>query len=59
MAKKEYLYKCFVEYPDGRSEPLDNLSLSEKERLAQLWGQRMAETLAQYYSFHPEEYDKI
>lgn len=45
-----------MEHPDGRVEPLDNLSQSEKEYLAQLWGQRMADTLAQYYSLHPEEY---
>ncbi|MBQ3604022.1 MAG: hypothetical protein IJA02_09290 [Clostridia bacterium] len=56
MVKKEYTYKCFVEHSDGRVERLEDISQAEKERLAELWGQRVAETLAQYYSANPEEF---
>lgn len=56
MAKREYTYECFVEYSDGRVEKLKELPREEQERLAALWGQRMADTLAEYFSTHPEEY---
>lgn len=56
VAKKEYTYRCFVEHSDGRIERLEDISQAERERLAELWGQRVAETLAQYCSVNPEEY---
>ena len=57
MPKKvEYKYECFVEHPDGRVERLNDMPKEERNRLAVLWGQRMAETLSEYYSVHPEEY---
>lgn len=56
MAKTEYTYECFVEHPDGRVERLEDMPKEERERLAALWGQRMADTLAEYYAVHPEEY---
>ena len=56
MAKKEYTYECLVEHPDGRIERLKDMPENEQKRLATVWGQRMAEALADYYSVHPEEY---
>ena len=56
MAKNEYKYECFVEHPDGRVERLEDMPAEERQRLATLWGPRMADTLAEYYSVHPEEY---
>ena len=42
MAKKKYTYTCMVEYPDGRVENLKELPPEEQDRLATLWGERMA-----------------
>lgn len=59
MAKKEYTYTCMVEYPDGRVENLKELPNEEQERLAVLWGNRMAAAFSEYYSNHPEEFARL
>ncbi len=56
MPKKNYKYECIVQYPDGREVNIKDLPQEERERLAQHWGQRMANTLADYYAEHPEAF---
>ncbi|MBQ8228198.1 MAG: hypothetical protein IJZ88_05860 [Clostridia bacterium] len=59
MANK-ITYTCFVEYHDtGEVKPLADLPQKERDRLGTLWGERMAKTFSEYFSQHPQEFERL
>lgn len=54
--KQELTYSCTLVRKDGTEVPFEDVPREELDRLANIWGERMAATLAEYFSQHPERY---
>lgn len=56
---QEITYACFMHMKDGRIVPLEELTPEEKERCMNSMAERSSRVMSEYYSNHPEEFDKL
>ncbi len=57
---KKYTVSGFVTYRDeGITVPMESLTPEEFDRCAAIWTLRMGNYLNEYYSQHPEEFEKL
>ncbi len=59
MARKELSGRCFIEINGAAAVPFDSLSAEEKNRVMEIWSERLSQTMSAYYTNHPEEYSRI
>lgn len=57
MARGKKLgFVCYVNMPDGRTVPLNDLTEAERAQWQKNMTQRLSENMSAYYTQHPEEY---
>ena len=52
-------FVCYVNMPDGRTVPMNDLTESERAQWQQNMRQRLSEDMSAYYTQHPEEYTAL
>ncbi|MBQ9719385.1 MAG: hypothetical protein IJV64_01690 [Oscillospiraceae bacterium] len=57
--KKELGFACYLILEDGRAVPWDELTPEQLRRFRERATQRLSERMSDYYTQHPEEFDRL
>ena len=56
MSRNEVTYSCHLIKEDGTTVNFADLPPDEKQALRRKFGQRMANSMSEYFSQHPDEF---
>ena len=60
MAKRPPLTVVgYIHLKDGRTIPVEEMTLEERVRVNKSMNERLSRVMSEYYSLHPEEFDRL
>ena len=59
MARKPLTCVGYITLKDGRTIPVEDMTVEERERVNKSMNERLSRVMSEYFRLHPEEFEKI
>lgn len=59
MVRKPLTCAGYITLKDGRTIPVEDMTAEERERVNKSVNERLSRVMSEYYSLHPDEFEKL